>query len=183
MDNFRKEKLIHAATYFLKNTKYCGKTKLCKLLYYLDFMHFRETGRSVTGLVYQAWQFGPYPSDFGSQLDQSASNGFPLLAIKSESGFTEIKSKVSFDPDWFSQRELKLLAKVAEIFKEARAEHVVEASHLPNHPWDKTIKEKGEFSEIDYMLALDDSPSSVKLEDALEQIIDRDSLRDMLIKP
>jgi uncharacterized phage-associated protein len=183
MDNFRQEKLIHAATYFLKKTKYCGKTKLCKLLYYLDFMHFRETGRSVTGLIYQAWKFGPYPPDFGGSLDTSAETGFPLVAVKSETGFTEIKSKVTFDPDWFSPREMKLLGKVAEIFQEAKAEHIVEASHLPNHPWDITRKDKGDLAEIDYMLALDSGSDSISLEEALEQIMDRKALHDLLIEP
>jgi hypothetical protein len=27
----------------------------------VDFTHFRETGRSVTGLDYQAWKMGPVP--------------------------------------------------------------------------------------------------------------------------
>jgi len=40
-----------------------GKTKLFKLLYLLDFHHFRETGRSVTGLEYRAWKHGPVPFD------------------------------------------------------------------------------------------------------------------------
>jgi uncharacterized phage-associated protein len=182
MDNFRHEKLIHAATYFLKKTKYCGKTKLCKLLYYLDFMHFRETGRSVTGLVYQAWKFGPFPPDFGNSLDTSSTTGFPLMAVKSETGFTEIKSKVVFDSDWFSAREMSLLTKVAEIFQEAKTEHIVEASHLPNHPWDKTRKEKGDLAEIDYLLALDSSTNSISLEEALEQIMDRKALHGLLIK-
>ncbi len=50
-------KLLNSIIYFLSNTKSCGKTKLFKLLYYLDFMHFRETGRSVTNLDYYAWNF------------------------------------------------------------------------------------------------------------------------------
>ena len=53
-----REKLINAIIFFLQNTKYCGKTKLFKLLYLLDFMHFRATGRSVTGMKYYAWGHG-----------------------------------------------------------------------------------------------------------------------------
>ena len=64
----RKEKLFNAIVYFVKNTKYCNKTKLMKLLYYLDFWHFKETGASVTGLDYYAWDFGPYPVEFGSKM-------------------------------------------------------------------------------------------------------------------
>lgn len=66
--NHNREKLLNAIIYFLKNTKYCGLTKLCKLLYYLDFMHFRETGRAVTGLDYFAWDFGPVPQTLYFEL-------------------------------------------------------------------------------------------------------------------
>jgi len=43
-----RQKLIQACVYFAANTQGCGKVKLFKLLYLLDFAHFRETGRSVT---------------------------------------------------------------------------------------------------------------------------------------
>jgi uncharacterized phage-associated protein len=56
-----REKLINAIIYFAGNTRFCGKTKLFKLLYLLDFHHFRDSGRSVTGLDYHAWKNGPVP--------------------------------------------------------------------------------------------------------------------------
>jgi hypothetical protein len=45
-----REKLINAILYFAHETKYLGKFKLFKLLYLLDFEHFRLTGHSVTEL-------------------------------------------------------------------------------------------------------------------------------------
>ena len=58
-----REKLINAIIYFAKNTTYCGKTKLLKLLYFLDFYQFKQTGKSVTGLDYFAWKMGPVPKE------------------------------------------------------------------------------------------------------------------------
>ena len=58
-----REKLIEAIKYFAGHTKYCGLTKLFKLLFFLDFDHFRETGRPVTGLKYEAWPMGPVPAE------------------------------------------------------------------------------------------------------------------------
>ena len=43
--------------------------KLFKLLYLLDFEHFRQTGRSVTGLEYRALKMGPVPSELFQQWD------------------------------------------------------------------------------------------------------------------
>jgi hypothetical protein len=51
---YERNKLINAIVYFAQNTQHLGKTKLFKLLYLLDFEHFRQTGRSVTGLDYYA---------------------------------------------------------------------------------------------------------------------------------
>jgi hypothetical protein len=50
--NHEREKLIQSVIYFAKNTEFCGKVKLFKLLYFLDFEHYKMTGRSVTGLKY-----------------------------------------------------------------------------------------------------------------------------------
>jgi uncharacterized phage-associated protein len=63
-----REKLLEAIKYFAANTKHCGLTKLFKLLFFLDFDHFRETGRSVTGLKYEAWPMGPVPGDLYSEI-------------------------------------------------------------------------------------------------------------------
>ena len=56
-----REKLIQAIVYLSDNTRHCGKIKLFKLLYLLDFEHFRQTGHSVTGMEYRAWKMGPVP--------------------------------------------------------------------------------------------------------------------------
>ena len=65
-----RQKLIQAAVYFALNTQGCGKVKLFKLLYLLDFAHFRETGRNVTGLDYVAWKLGPVPLELAQEWDQ-----------------------------------------------------------------------------------------------------------------
>lgn len=64
-----REKMIQAIIYFAQNTHYCGKTKLFKLLYFLDFEHYKITGRSVTGLKYSAWKMGSVPTALYEELD------------------------------------------------------------------------------------------------------------------
>jgi len=44
------------------------KTKLNKLLFYADFLHFREHGVSITGCRYAKLQYGPVPDDFKTLL-------------------------------------------------------------------------------------------------------------------
>jgi hypothetical protein len=66
-----REKLINIVVYFASNTRHCGKVKLFKLLYLLDFTHFRGTGRSVTGLDYRAWKMGPVPFGLMQEWDET----------------------------------------------------------------------------------------------------------------
>ena len=70
MTDREKYKLFNAIIFFLKNTKNCYKYKLLKLLYFLDFEHYRETGKSVTGLNYYAWEKGPVPKDIYKCIEE-----------------------------------------------------------------------------------------------------------------
>ena len=65
-----RNRLIDVIVYFAKYTQYCGKITLFKLLYLLDFEHFRQTGKSVTGYDYQAWKFGPVPVDLMEEWEE-----------------------------------------------------------------------------------------------------------------
>jgi len=62
LKNHNNERLVQAIVYFAHHTRSLGKVKLFKLLYLLDFEHFRQTGRSVTGQEYRAWKMGPVPA-------------------------------------------------------------------------------------------------------------------------
>jgi uncharacterized phage-associated protein len=176
-----REKLLNAVVYFLRNTKHCGTTKLCKLLYYLDFLHFRETGRSVTGLRYYAWSYGPVPSDFWRELTRSPGEDLLQVVAISEKeraeDFTEMKPKGRFDGRWFSKRETRIITYLSEHFRDSRADQMVKVAHLRNHPWDRTVKTDGMNAEIDYMLALDDRPGSISRDEALERAEDRNAIR------
>lgn len=173
-----REKLINSIIYFLSNTKYCGKTKLFKLLYYLDFMHFRETGKSVTGLDYYAWQYGPVPKALADEISSPSSNLKENISIQvNDNSFTVIKPKKKFNDKFFTKRELRILENVAYIFKEAKADDIIEASHLPSHPWDKTIKSKGEWTKIDYILALDNTETSLSIDEVIERMRDKEEIK------
>ena len=172
--NHNREKLLNAMVYFANHTKFCGKTKLYKLLYFLDFTHFKETGRSVTGLEYFVWERGPAPRQLHNELDHPPTDLSNYIAtIKTNSAFVSIKAKKKFNGKYFTGREIKLLEQLCLIFKNAKADDMVEASHLPNQPWDTTKSKKGMYASIDFFLALDNSPESITKEEAKERILDR----------
>ncbi|MBW1615434.1 MAG: SocA family protein [Deltaproteobacteria bacterium] len=110
----QREKLINAIIFFTKKIKSCGITKLLKLLYYLDFWHFRETGESVTGLDYYAWDYGPtLHNELSNQMRPDLAKA---VKIVTKNQLNHIVPNKNFDLKYFSKREKKLLNKAVEIF-------------------------------------------------------------------
>lgn len=154
-----REKIINLVAYFADNVNYLGKTKLFKLLYFIDFEHYKLTGRSVTGLEYFAWKMGPVPTMLFDEIerpepdmqekvkvDQKFFNGRKMFCIEAIG---------SFDSRLFSKRELRLMSEFAQKYKEFKAEDMVEATHLENLPWSKIYHSpEGKQKMIPYELAL-----------------------------
>jgi uncharacterized phage-associated protein len=172
-----REKLINAIIYFVRNTKNCGKTKLMKLLYFLDFIHFKQTGKSVTGMDYYAWDFGPVPAQVWEELKGGMGADMKEAIIVSQKGdFHHVQPKKKFCDQFFTNRELKILEQVSFIFRDATTNEMVELTHLENTPWDKTLKEQGEFAKIDYFLSIDSKDDSLDIEQAVYRYNEREEM-------
>ncbi|MDE3023138.1 MAG: SocA family protein [Pseudomonadota bacterium] len=155
-----REKLINVIIYFASNTQFPGKTKLCKLLYFLDFEHYKETGRSVTGMNYYAWKMGPVPVSLYEEMDK------PSLDLAAKVEFSEkkipngatmlfIKPIRKFDNSYFSKREMRIMKNLVREYRNKKAEDMIEATHLENEPWHKIYVEQGKLQQlIPYSLAL-----------------------------
>ncbi len=158
------EKRKNAILYFCITVKHPFKTKIYKLLYFLDFLHFKQTGRPVTDLEYYTFSFGPVPVKLHKEIskDKIPEELKDCLEISKEKDETTGEEKyIKLIPkrrpnlDVFTEREKEILEKVATIFKDAQAKDMTEVSHLKNEPWDKTKREKGMYKKIDFLLALD----------------------------
>lgn len=154
-------KLIHAIVYFAMHTRFCGKVKLFKLLYLLDFSHFRETGRSVTGLDYQAWKLGPVPIDLMQEWDALDSDFAAAVDLVPETVIDYVREKVvpkvEFDEGPFTKRELRLLSELATRFEGELTRPLVNFTHEELGPWSKIWDNgRGKNARIPYSLALPD---------------------------
>ncbi|MCL5991168.1 MAG: Panacea domain-containing protein, partial [Bacteroidetes bacterium] len=177
MERITDQKILNAIKYFLKNTKNVRLTKLFKLLYFLDFMYFGKHGLSVTCLDYYTYPFGPVPKELylkisNNELPEFYNKEMQFIKGKGNEEFSNpvytinLKNR-KIDLDCFSFYEKEMLKQVAEIFKEADANVMIEASHFKNLPWDKTKNTKGMFQLIDYELALD-KDSSIDIDNLRE---------------
>jgi uncharacterized phage-associated protein len=163
--NHARRKLLNAVLFFAKNTRNLNTTKLSKLLFFLDFTHFKQTGYPVIGLQYHAFERGPVPRNFWLEIkDGRAPDDFrDALTVHvqvnndADQEYKELRFTAKAAPDMrvFSPRERKIITNLSEIYKTATARQLSEISHLKNTPWDKTYRSTGPNSPIDYHLALD----------------------------
>lgn len=156
-----REKLINSIIYFASHTKHVGKTKLLKLLYLLDFCHFKSTGKSVTGLEYEAWDKGPVPRPLFDEFKNMKPDLKNAITIVQIGNFHKVTPRRKFNDKHFTNREKMLLDGLSAAFKEQKAHEMIEVTHLRNRPWQKTLEEKGPFKKIDYLMAIDDEASSL----------------------
>lgn len=159
MITYEREKLINALIYFSENVLYPGKTKLFKLLNYLDFLHFEKTGRSVTGLKYYAWDQGPVPKDLYYEWDEPLPDFIVHLAKKrvvfGKITRQELTARKRFDDALFSVFELRLLSQLAKAHFKDNAADIVEKTHFETRPWHEIYEVQGRRSEeIPYDLVL-----------------------------
>src|SRR3989344_1196674 len=67
----------NAVLYFIKycNNQYLHKTKLNKLMYYFDFISYRDNKKSATGDQYVHQEYGPVPSKIDDVIISLKSDG------------------------------------------------------------------------------------------------------------
>ena len=141
---FNREKTKKAILYFAeRQSPY--KTKMNKLLFYADFVHFRNTAQSITGLRYAAISHGPVPNHFEYLFEALVEEGI----ICKETTMTNLgeleqiltSGEVHFDPSFFTASELEALDYVANIFKDKSASEIADISHR-EPAWKENIEEK-----------------------------------------
>jgi len=167
---YNPKKFINCIIFFAQNTnpKKLGILKLNKLLYYMDFKHYREYGRPILGDIYIKMQHGPVPS-FSYNLFQAFRNREDGKIIQKLGDSIELKSlkvkdlyieaifpKREFDKSIFSASELEIMTKVAKKYSQDTGSAMSRKTHKADTPWSKTP----EMQTVDYDSALEDKGRS-----------------------
>lgn len=110
----------------------CGSvfyTKMNKLLFYTDFLSYKSFGYGMSGLAYQALQYGPVPIRWDRVY--SLMDGIYPEMVEFNSGLcgTQLCSTLSPDMDYLTEEEIGLLDAVIDKFKESSASCISELSH------------------------------------------------------
>lgn len=161
MADLNRSRLLNAVVFFAENVHACGKIKLFKLLYLLDFEHFRQTGKSVTGVEYQAWKFGPVPVELMEKWEDMDENLGRLIHIEPEKIIDHtrlnvvVNSGVRFDPDDFTPRQLRIMEALVARFRDTYSDKMIDVTHEQNGAWDTIWQDgRGAYRVIPYELAV-----------------------------
>ena len=154
-----RDKLINAILFFAERTRALGKIKLFKLLYLLDFEHFRKTGRPVTGMEYRAWKMGPVPAQLVQEWDELESDLAEAIEIRPERVIDYVRENViakrAFDAAHFTPREIEIMDGLARIYADVLSDRMIDVTHAENGAWATVWCDgRGSDQPIDYRLAL-----------------------------
>jgi len=132
------DKYKNALLYFIANAnnKYLGSTKLNKLMYYLDFVSYRDRDMSVSGDIYLHLDFGPVPQEIDKVLATLKREGVVSATDVPFKDDHKDEFKTTTDPDMkvFDKYEAELLDAIAKEFELWDTAKIVEQTHL-EAPW------------------------------------------------
>jgi uncharacterized phage-associated protein len=126
------------------------KTKLNKLLFYTDFLHYQQYGYGITGLSYRAIQWGPVPASYESIFEYAAARKYiEIRYLEFEDGkcgeqFVPCQEH-TFDHSLFSHIELETAQYVMEKFTPISTKDIIALSH-EEKGWVENIEQKGKIS-------------------------------------
>ncbi|MDE7090669.1 MAG: DUF4065 domain-containing protein [Bacteroidales bacterium] len=123
-------------------------TKMNKLLFYADFMHYKQHGYGITGITYKALPYGPVPEQWGKLY--SSLPGIDMAEFVYSSGQSGIRLEaVEKAENILSDTELNTVKMVCGLFAEMNAGEISQTSHLEKG-W---IENKDSRSAISYQNA------------------------------
>jgi putative zinc finger/helix-turn-helix YgiT family protein len=143
------EKINNMVLYFAEKVK-PFKTKLNKLLFYADFLHFKKTCFSISGLTYQAIQKGPVPKNYDWIFDNTMEKKLVKVLLHDYGNYMGeqfvIAEESVFDEELFTTSELNAMQIVAEAFKNDTVNGIVNKSHEED-AWSDNVES---FNAISY---------------------------------
>ena len=143
---FRKEESINAILYIAQNVERKDIHKICKILYFADREHLSKYGRSITGDVYIAMQFGPVPSNIEDIFKAVRGDSyFSDVAEEFKKFFTFqnkyiLKPVAEADMDYLSESEIECLDNAISKCKDKSFDELTQMSH--DAAWSNTQRDR-----------------------------------------
>jgi putative zinc finger/helix-turn-helix YgiT family protein len=124
-------------------------TALNKLMFYADFVHFKQYGQGISGICYKALAKGPVPENYGGLYNCVVNQAFVIVEEKDFGEFVGerfLTSGVWVPEDGlFTETELAVLEKVSKRFKGLSTKKIVDISH-EEPAWKDNVDESNRIS-------------------------------------
>jgi hypothetical protein len=128
--NYNKDKFRELILYIssrCEQDKFWNSTKLNKVLFYSDFISYRQNGKAITGAVYFALPQGPAPKALVPVREEMVANGD--LAIERRTFQHRPVALREADLLIFTAQDIAVVDKVIAALRHRNAEMVSEMSH------------------------------------------------------
>lgn len=122
-------KLKNVILFFIEKFEGVFVTQMNKLLFYTDFLSYREHGQAMTGLMFKAIQRGPVPNRWDRVYGLLDDIFQVEVEFKNGSVGNRLVSDISCDLSCFSKEQLEILEKVYDTFKNDNATSISCKSH------------------------------------------------------
>ncbi len=122
------ERLKNLLLHILEQMGETFQTKMNKVLFYIDFLSYRERGMAISGLAYQAMEFGPVPQRWDrvySAFDDVEQREKLLQGQECLS----LLANGTADMSGFSAGEMAVIDKVCELMKKMTSREASQMSH------------------------------------------------------
>jgi putative zinc finger/helix-turn-helix YgiT family protein len=127
------EKLKNMILYLVKRLDGVLKVKLNKLLWYCDFLHFKDTSVSITGSQYVRLKYGPVPNNYERIIGimQPELLDKDEISFNTEEGIVGEQFTALLEPDEsiFSETEIQVMNFVADTFHKYTSTEIMNKSH------------------------------------------------------
>lgn len=126
------ERIALMIAYFSKHVNELWKTKLNKLLFYSDFLNYKRSGYSISGIAYRAIPFGPVPAEYDKLYVKLKDDELTMVNFIefNDGNYGEAITAIrKFETNAFSEVELKTLEDVVNKFGRCNTRQIVDISH------------------------------------------------------
>ena len=122
-------RLKNVVLFFIEKFNGVFVTQMNKLLFYADFLSYRESGQAMTGLTFKAIQYGPVPNRWDKVY--ALLDDICQIEVEGKNGNigNKLVSDISCDLSSFTNEQMEVLEKVYTTFKNDSSVSISQKSH------------------------------------------------------
>lgn len=138
-----KAKLGNAVVYIAEKIENLSKTKLLKLLFFMEEYSVCRFQTPFLGMQYEIWQAGPVIKDVFVDLSETPILLDGYVEKVNKEGNTYIRSIRKFSDDEFSDNDMLVMDEIISKYGNRTATELVKITHKEGSLWYNTAKRNG----------------------------------------